>query len=120
MIGTVDEAGRALVSVRIRPVVGGDPAEVLVWIDTAVDGELVLPTTEVSRLGLTQSAAVKATLADGSVVVLETYGCLIDWFGVERPIEAIANSGRFPLAGIVLLRAQRLLIDYRTSRVEID
>ncbi len=40
-------------------------------------------------MGLQQSAAVMAGLADGSQVVLDTDGCIMQWFGQERKVEVV-------------------------------
>lgn len=73
----------------------------------------------VKKMGLLQSAAVQATLADGAIVVLETFECTLDWFGASRRVEVIANDGQLPLLGIGLLRDRTLTIDYRSRTVEI-
>ena len=75
MRGEVDEAGRALLTLRVRPVSASDPVELLVWVDTALDGELVIPFDAIHDMELPQSAAVQATLADGTSVVLDTFDC---------------------------------------------
>ena len=69
MRGEVDEAGRALLTLRVRPVSASDPVELVVWVDTAFDGELVIPFDAIHDMELPQSAAVQATLADGTSVV---------------------------------------------------
>ncbi len=119
MIGHVDDAGRALVTLHLRSSEHSVSSPITIWIDTAFDGELVLPTALISDLGLMQSAAVQATLADGSTTVLESFHCVVDWFGTPRRIEAIANDGRFPLLGVGLLRGRRLVIDFVAGTVEL-
>jgi hypothetical protein len=52
-------------------------------------------------------------------LVLETYSCVLNWFGQERSIEVIENEGEFPLLGVALLRDHRLTIDYPAGVVEI-
>ena len=118
MKGIVDEAGRSLLTLKVRS--HSDTSDLVVWVDTAFDGELVVPLTEIQRLGLQQTAAVQATLADGTNVVLETYGCEIDWFGAWREIEVIANEGRFPLLGVGLLIGRKLAIDYRANDLVLE
>ena len=85
MNGRVDRAGRALIDVSVRPGSGEQPRKIAAWVDTAFTGELVIPRREIDQLGLTQSSAVMAGLADGKEVVLETFSCVVDWFG-ERAI----------------------------------
>ena len=116
----VDDAGRALLTLSIKPITGSDPVDLVVWVDTAFDGELVVPLNVVHDLELPQSAAVQATLANGTAVVLDTFDCEIAWFGQWRRVEVIANEGRLPLLGIGLLRSRKLTVDYETNVLELE
>jgi len=120
MKGHVDEAGRALVSVSIRPADAAAAHQVQVWIDTGFTGDLVLPQQQIDDLKLPLSGSVKAILADGSEVVLQRYVCLIDWFGQERELEVVANKGEYPLLGVGLLLEHDLHVSYRTSEITIE
>jgi clan AA aspartic protease len=120
MTGTVDNAGRALLQIRLKPSADGTEAELKAWIDTGFTGELVLPRDRVVALGLPLGAAVKAILADGSEIQLETHTCLVQWFGEWKRIEVVANDGQFPLLGIGLLRDRQLQIDYRAKNLTIE
>jgi clan AA aspartic protease len=120
VIGIIDQAGRALLTLSLAKDQGCALSNLQVWIDTAFDGELVMPLAIIRRLGLQPSAAVEATLADGSKVALATYACNLDWFGERREIEVIANEGRFPLLGVALLKERRLVVDYRASGLSLD
>ena len=81
MNGHVDSFGRALVTVSIRPSDAAATHEIQVWIDTAFNGDLVLPQQQIDDLALPPSGTVKAILADGSEIALQRYTCLIDWLG---------------------------------------
>lgn len=119
MIGRVDEFGRAMISISIRA--GMLPArDIEVWIDTGFNGDLVLPATTINQLALTSSGTVKAILADGSEVALQTYSCEIEWFGEVRHLEVVANSGVYPLLGVGLLLDHDLRISYRTGELELE
>jgi clan AA aspartic protease len=118
--GEVDNAGRATILLSVRASSAAAPIRLTTWVDTAFTGELVLPRKIVEKLGLQQSAAVKAGLADGTQVVLETYECIVDWFGERRTIQAVANDGQIPLLGIGLLQGRKLEVDYRLRTVSID
>ena len=120
MNGEVDRSGRALIVLKVRPSKDADASDLTAWIDTAFTGELVISRATIERLGLQQSGAVMAGLADGTEVVLETYGCTIEWFGEQRPVEVIQNDGEFPLLGVGLLRDRRLEIDYRSRTLRIE
>jgi clan AA aspartic protease len=119
MNGYVDDAGRALLELRLQAATGSASTSLTVWIDTAFTGELVVPRTLIKSLGLSQSAAVMAGLADGSQVVLETFTCVLDWDGTPRIVEVIANDGQFPLLGVGLLQDRRLEVDYPKRIIEL-
>lgn len=120
MTGEVDDVGRALVSLQLRAGHDAETTSFSAWIDTAFGGDLVLFRTMINQLGLEQSAAVQATLADGTSVLLETFHCQIEWFGVWRDVEVIANEGSMPLLGIGLLRDHTLEIDYPLRTVTLN
>jgi predicted aspartyl protease len=54
--GVVDEFGRALVTLKIRANRVAEPTEVEAWIDTAFNGELVLPKAMIEAAELEQTA----------------------------------------------------------------
>ena len=116
----MDGSGRALLDLSVRASKDTRPTNLTVWIDTAFTGELVIPRSTVEAMGMPQSAAVMAGLADGSQIVLESYGCIVDWFGDLRRVEVIANEGQLPLLGVGLLRDRRLEVDYRSRSLLLD
>jgi clan AA aspartic protease len=118
--GRVDEFGRALLGVSIRAAGHEDPVEVAMWVDTAFNGEVVVPRAMIESLGLEQSGGIRARLADGNEVTLETYACVLDWFGDQRSVEVIANNGQVPLLGIGLLIGHCLVIDYTNLIVSLE
>jgi clan AA aspartic protease len=118
--GEVDSSGRALIALKVRSCEDAEPAELKAWVDTAFTGELVVPRRAIRSLGLRQSAAIAAGLADETDVVLETYGCVIEWFGEQRPVEVIQSDGPFPLLGTGLLRNRILKIDCRSRSLVIE
>ena len=68
MKGTVDESGRALVTLSIRANAGVQSTKIQAWIDTAFNGELVMPRALIDAAQLEQSAGIAARLADGNDV----------------------------------------------------
>lgn len=120
MNGQVDEAGRALIVLLARSSQGVAPTPLTAWIDTAFTGELVVPRDAIGDMGLSQSAAVMAGLADGTQVVLETFSCVIEWFGQMRTVEVVANDGQYPLLGVALLQDRKLTVDYRALSLAIE
>jgi clan AA aspartic protease len=118
--GSVDDAGRALVRIRLKhPPTEAAAAELDAWIDTGFTGELVLPQQTVESLGLPLGPAVMARLADGSDTQLDTYTCLLEWFDQWKRIEVVANQGHYPLLGVGLLMDRDLRIDYRAKQVVV-
>jgi predicted aspartyl protease len=83
MKGHVDDCGRALLAVRISNARDALQTEVVVWIDTAFDGHLVLPVGLIRELELDSLAQTEGILADGSTVTLETYFCYVEQLSVE-------------------------------------
>jgi clan AA aspartic protease len=120
MNGRVDAIGRALVPVRLKATPHGPSAVFDAWVDTGFTGELVLPLPIIQSLTLSQSGTVSAELANGEAVVVGTYSCVIDWFGMEQRIEVVASKGTIPLLGVGLLRKHRLTVDYESLTLAID
>jgi clan AA aspartic protease len=118
--GEVDSSGRALLRILVKPSRDSESVDLTVWVDTAFTGELAVPRATIRKLGLHQSAAVLGTLADGREVVLETYSCVVSWFGQGRLVEVVASDGRFPLLGIGLLRDRRLAIDFPARTLSVE
>jgi len=96
MTGRVDDAGRALVRIRVKNPAIAIEEELDAWIDTGFTGELVLPRRLVRSLCLPLGPTIMARLADGSDVQLDTYTCLLEWFGELKRIEVVANEGHYP------------------------
>jgi clan AA aspartic protease len=118
--GSVDHSGRALVVLSIRRSAEADATGLTAWVDTAFTGDLVIPRHIIESLGLQQSAAVTATLADSTEVVLETFACVVEWFGRQQLVEVVQSNGQVPLLGVGLLCDRRLEIDYRSQTVVIE
>jgi clan AA aspartic protease len=119
MTGVVDASGRALLRVRLRQPTTQIDTDLDAWVDTGFTGELVVPQGQIAALGLPHGPAIRARLADGSDVDLQTYLCLLEWFGIWKQIEIIANTGTYPLLGVGLLLGHELRIDYRTQTVTL-
>jgi len=120
VIGIVDEFGRALLELTAPSNGNEERITITAWVDTAFNGELVVPRATITALGLEQSAGIRARLADGNEVTLESYSCTLDWFGEMRAVEVIANDGQMPLLGIGLLIGHRLTVDYTDLTVRLE
>jgi clan AA aspartic protease len=116
----VDEELRALIDVALSAASGGDKTSVRVWIDTAFNGGLVIPRSEIERLGLKEASSTPAVLADGQLVNLTTFTCYLEWFGTEYRTQVVANEGDYPLLGTMLLAERDLAISCRRKRVSLD
>ncbi len=120
MIGVVDDKGRALLEVAVSANAVDPSDAITAWIDTAFDGHLVFSHQLIEKLDLDPLVETDAILADGSIVVLKTYVCFLDWFGQQIPLQVIANEGRFPLLGTALLDERVLHIDYHQKSLTLD
>ena len=120
MIGFVDDKLRALVRIQVSASRDGKRDEIVVWIDTAFNGGLVIPRSQIAELGLIKQSSAEAILADGHTVELETFACFLDWFGNSYETQVVANDGEYPLLGTMLLEGHCLVIDYAAKRVELS
>jgi predicted aspartyl protease len=73
--GIVDESRWALLEVLVAADKNAVQESLTVWIDTAFNGCLVIPRSEIEYLGLQQASTTQAILADGRSVDLETFTC---------------------------------------------
>ena len=119
MKGIVDEDLRALIDVLIGSLPNGEKSTVVVWIDTAFNGGLVLPLEEIVKLGLQEYSSTSAILADGQHVELPTFTCYLEWFGKEYRTQVLANDGTNPLLGTMLLDGHDLAISYKDKSLTL-
>jgi len=119
MKGSIDENGRALLTVQVAPDSESRPTAIEAWVDTGFTGDLVLPRKTIDTLELRQSGSVDAILADGSEIEVTTFTCFVDWFGDERRLEVIANDGDYPLLGVGLLLGLELRANYLAMELEL-
>ena len=119
MNGWVDESLRALLEISVNSAKSQDLQPITVWIDTAFNGFLVFPRSMIDDLGFQQEAATEAVLADGSLVILESFVASIEWFGKTIHAQVIANDGKLPLLGTELLAHHQLFVDYQKKIVTI-
>ncbi|XZE20985.1 hypothetical protein SH449x_000877 [Pirellulaceae bacterium SH449] len=99
---------------------GGGKSVIMVWVDTAFNGGLVLPRQVIDDLKLREYSSTSAILADGQQVELPTYTCYLEWFGNEYRTQVIANDGAHPLLGTMLLNDHDLRVSYKRKTVELD
>jgi clan AA aspartic protease len=118
--GIVDDELRALIEASIGNTRGGAKSIVMVWVDTAFNGGLVLPRKVIDQLELKEYSSTPAILADGQQVELPTFTCFLEWFGNEYRTQIIANDGANPLLGTMLLDGHDLSISYKRRTVELD
>jgi predicted aspartyl protease len=78
MTGVVDGFGRALLPIRLKEPATTKLVDLQAWIDTGFTGELVLPKSAISSLGLARANVVRAELGDGSEAVFDTYACTLE------------------------------------------
>jgi clan AA aspartic protease len=120
VIGTVDARSRALLEVLVSNRLHDDYKPVTTWIDTAFDGHLVFSLELIRELALDALAETEAVLADGSIVVMDTYVCYLEWLGRRMPLQVVANEGKFPLLGTGLLEQRILHVDYVKKTLALE
>ena len=111
----IDEENRAMVEVHVGNHAKSQRQTIHAWIDTAFDGHMVMPKSEIERMGLGVIADTDAVLADGSTVRLRCYYCVVEWLGQTIPVQVVENIGNVPLIGTALLSSADLRINYRTG-----
>lgn len=104
MTGYIDEQLRALIRLPVSASRDGNRTEIVVWIDTAFNGSLVMPRQQIANLELAKGSSAEAVLADGRLVELETFACFIDWFGKIYETQIPASDGEYRLLGTMLRR----------------
>ena len=120
MNGLVDLQGRALLTVPVRAEPDAVASPVEVWIDTGFTGELVMPRSQIDRMGLKPGLMVRAVLADGRNSRLKSFVAWIDWFGETLEIEVVAGEGQTTLMGVGLMLGHRLVVDYGSLNVTLE
>lgn len=78
-----------------------------VVVDTGFDGDLTLPQSSISELGLPWQGPVEMVQADGRAVKCHRYAATIIWEGERRPIE-VMESATESLLGTSLLNGYLL------------
>jgi clan AA aspartic protease len=109
----IDKENRALVEVSIASHTKANRESIDAWIDTAFDGHLVMPKSEIERLGLRVLADTDAILADGITTRLRCFYCVVDWMDQTIPIQVVKNVGNLSLIGTSLLAMLDFRINYR-------
>jgi clan AA aspartic protease len=108
----VDELAMNLEVVRLE-VLGSDGQRqgLEVVIDTVFNGSLTLPAHMIAVLELPLVGQRRATLADGSQIVLDMYLARMLWHdGREREVLILQAEGG-PLVGMELLHSNRVVIN---------
>ena len=120
MNGLVDLQGRALLTIPIHTTPEAEAIPVEVWIDTGFTGELVMPRSQIDRLGLKPGLMVRAILADGRNSRLKSFVAWIDWFGESLEVEVVAGEGQTTLLGVGLMLGRRLVVDYALLNLTLE
>ena len=126
LFGNVDLRGRPVV--RIGRADGGD--DFLAVVDTGFNGELLVSSEDVPRIGVAASRVVATVeLAGGLLQDVEQAKIEIMWMGRSRLVDifigiepAVRKSTDEPIAliGTGLLRPHLMLIDFQSGTVEIE
>ena len=98
----------------------GRTREIEAVIDAGFTGFLTVPPLLATELGLDFRGTSRATLADGSEVMLPSYGIAVLWDGQPRYVEADAANAT-PLVGMRMLDRHNLIVEVeRGGRVVIE
>jgi clan AA aspartic protease len=101
MQGTVTSDLEAVVRLMIRGT-GGTEIEIKTILDTGFDSYLTLPPSLIQALALPYRGRRKATLADGSQIILDVYRVTVIWNGRPRAVAALEAAGG-ALIGMLLM-----------------
>ena len=99
--GTVTAGREAIVSLELVGV-SGARERIDAVVDTGFTESLTLPLQIVEALGLSPFDSTRAYLADGSMVEVDLYECVVIWEREHRQITAHCMKGT-PLIGMDLL-----------------
>jgi clan AA aspartic protease len=118
IIGTVANL-EATIQIEIRDRTGALHL-LLAIVDTGYNGHLTLPQSVISSHGLASSGKLRAMLADGTIVSMNTYIAEIQWFDTLRKVVVTEAEGG-PLIGMGLLEGSRMILDVtENGRVIIE
>ncbi|MBI4231506.1 MAG: hypothetical protein HY608_11775 [Planctomycetes bacterium] len=107
-------------SPHVRLQVAGLSDTVEILIDTGFDGDLMLPSDLVERLGCTRLGFVQGRTASGESIVLSVYEGIVEWLGRSESIDIYSSDGKTALAGMGLLSRGRLIVDAKREDVYIE
>ncbi len=117
--GVVNAAYEPVITIVVQGQ-AGRTREIEAVIDTGFTGFLTVPPLLATELGLDFRGTSRATLADGSEVMLPSYGIAVLWDGQPRYVEADAANAT-PLVGMRMLDRHNLIVEVeRGGRVVIE
>ena len=90
----------------------GDYRQHDVILDTGFTGWLVLPATDISRLGLVNVGQHQAIIASGNAEEFEYYRATVLWHGQPHEVEIFESIDQ-PLLGMELLEGSNVALDAR-------
>ena len=88
---------------------GGVLQQCEVIVDTGFTGWLVLPESEIRRLGLVRAGSQYSVIASGSEAEFEYYETSVLWHGQLHEIEVFQSIDQ-PLLGMELLEGSRVAV----------
>ena len=111
LTGTVSDDLQAWIAIEILAP-NGQTHPIEAVLDTGFNGELALPATTISQLGLPEDIRRPAVTATGDRVSLMTYRGTVLWYGQLRSIQVVEADSE-PLLGMELLLGSRVTMDVR-------
>ena len=104
--GRVTSEREPVVQTKVRAP-GGRAESIWGVIDTGFSESLTLPRERIASPGLPFRGSQRATLADGSEVILAVYRALVEWHGRALPVLVLGTEGG-ALLGMALPQDSRL------------
>ncbi len=86
-------------------------------VDSGFNGELMLPVSLITKLGLREEGPIQTELADGSTVWTKLYAGEILWFGQRKQVWIQATNSDEGLLGTELFQGCKVELDPDADRV---
>ena len=119
IFGQIADGRRPTISASVHSSIKAAGEAFDLWIDTGFDGHLLLPNSDIQRLGLDELGLGNVILADGLTVELVSYYGMVQWFGEWLALQVIASDNGSRLLGTALLADCEVTLNFSTGTVEI-
>ena len=119
--GSINPIGQATVPVSIMDEASGQFVDFNLVIDTGFNGDVQLPTGDITRLNLPFIDRGRSQLADGRVARHYVYRATALWLGNRRTVRVLDGEEGIPLIGANLLWGTEMTVQWEFGgRVSIE